>query len=136
MWREEGRSRFEWFVVTDRGRPVEGRSPQYAESLDGNQRQPGLATNAGHGTGRHDFGRPPCGRMPAPLRAHLVRARPDALKAGQAEGGTMKRRPKHKRSSRLLYRDGITADEIRRLVAEIGTEKVWDAIVSVTRRST
>lgn len=48
----------------------------------------------------------------------------------------MKRRPKHKRSSRLLYRDGITVDEIRRLVAEIGTEKVWDAIVSVTRRST
>jgi hypothetical protein len=48
----------------------------------------------------------------------------------------MKRRPKHsKRPSRLLYRGDVTADEIRRLVEEIGAEKVWDAIVSTTRRS-
>jgi hypothetical protein len=46
----------------------------------------------------------------------------------------MKRRPKHnKRSSRLLYRDGITADEVRRLVEEIGVERIWNAVVSVTR---
>jgi len=46
----------------------------------------------------------------------------------------MKRRSKHtKRPSRLLYRDGITADEIRRLVEEIGVERIWTAIVSVTR---
>jgi len=46
----------------------------------------------------------------------------------------MKRRPKHnKRPSRLLYRGGITADEVRRLIGEIGVEKVWNAIVSVTR---
>jgi len=45
----------------------------------------------------------------------------------------MKRRPKHKRPSRLLYRGGITADEIRRLVEEIGVERIWTAIVSVTR---
>ena len=46
----------------------------------------------------------------------------------------MKRRPKHnKRPSRLLYRGGITADEVRRLVEEIGVERIWTAIVSVTR---
>ena len=46
----------------------------------------------------------------------------------------MKRRSKDtKRPSRLLYRDGITADEIRRLVEEIGVERIWTAIVSVTR---
>ena len=46
----------------------------------------------------------------------------------------MKRRPKHnKRPSRLLYRGGITADEVRRLVEEIGVERIWNAIVSVTR---
>ena len=72
--------------------------------------------------------------MPAPLGAYLVRTRPNAFEAGQAEGGTMKRRPKHnKRSSRLLYRDGITADEVRRLVEEIGVERIWNAVVSVTR---
>jgi hypothetical protein len=46
----------------------------------------------------------------------------------------MTRRSKHtKRPSRLLYRTrgGITADEIRRLVEEIGAEKIWSAIVSV-----
>ena len=46
----------------------------------------------------------------------------------------MKRRPKHNtRPSRLLYRGGITADEVRRLVEEIGVERIWTAIVSVTR---
>jgi len=45
----------------------------------------------------------------------------------------MKRRPKHKRPSRLLYRGGITADEVRRLVEEIGVERIWNAVVSVTR---
>ena len=45
----------------------------------------------------------------------------------------MKRRPKHKRPSRLLYRGGITADEVRRLVEEIGGERIWNAVVSVTR---
>ena len=46
----------------------------------------------------------------------------------------MKRRSKHnKRPSRLLYRSGITADEVRRLVEEIGVERLWNGIVSVTR---
>jgi hypothetical protein len=48
----------------------------------------------------------------------------------------MKHRPKHnKRPSRLLYRDGVTDDEVRRLVEEIGVERIWNGIVSVTRRS-
>jgi hypothetical protein len=47
----------------------------------------------------------------------------------------MKRRPQHnKRPSRLLYRGGITDDEIRRLIEEIGAERIWNGIVSVTRR--